>query len=194
MKTTVILATSADGKISDIYRIPASFPDDTAHLVQVAKQSDAVLMGAGTLRAHGGALSIGTPQIIVSRSGNIPPDLHFFNQKSPRWLITKNAPPSEDGWDQIMQYPEIEWPRIFEDLEAQGISSLAVLGGGELVGHLFDEELLDEFWFTYCPIVFGGHHAPNPIEGLGSRGIPLTLLSVKIERERIFAHYEISRK
>ena len=51
--TTVVLAMSADGKIADVKRSPARFGSaaDKAHLEKQVAQVDAVLFGAGTLRA-----------------------------------------------------------------------------------------------------------------------------------------------
>jgi 5-amino-6-(5-phosphoribosylamino)uracil reductase len=104
--TTAIFAMSADGKISDYQRSGRKFgsQQDFRQLEECVAASDAVLMGAGTLRSGGTAMRVlsddlfeqrkteGKPpqprQLIVSRSGNIPRDLKFFHQPIPRWLIT----------------------------------------------------------------------------------------------------------
>ncbi|MDR9405249.1 MAG: dihydrofolate reductase family protein, partial [Halothece sp. Uz-M2-17] len=53
--TTVVLAMSADGKIADTARSAAEFSShiDRAHLERQVAKADAILFGAGTLRAHG---------------------------------------------------------------------------------------------------------------------------------------------
>ena len=103
---TVILAISADGKIADAVRSPARFgsANDKAHLEQQVAASDAVLFGNGTLQAYGTAMRVISPellkqreqqgkppqpvQIVCSRSAQFDPNLRFFQQPVPRWLLT----------------------------------------------------------------------------------------------------------
>ncbi|MEG4629522.1 dihydrofolate reductase family protein [Microcoleus sp. AR_TQ3_B6] len=103
---TVILAISADGKIADAVRSPARFgsANDKAHLEQQVAASDAVLFGNGTLQAYGTTMRVISPellkqrelqgkppqplQIVCSRSSQFDPNLRFFQQPVPRWLLT----------------------------------------------------------------------------------------------------------
>lgn len=104
--TTAIFAMSADGKISDVRRSGRKLGSkhDFRQLEECVAASDAVLMGAGTLRSGGTAMRVLSDdlfqqreaqgrspqprQLIVSRSGQIPRDLPFFHQPIPRWLVT----------------------------------------------------------------------------------------------------------
>ena len=107
--TTVVLAMSADGKIADFRRAPARFGSkaDKAHLEEQIAASDAVLFGAGTLRAYGTTLTVSHPtllqhrmrggksaqplHIVITHSANLNPELHFFQQPIRRWLLTTTA-------------------------------------------------------------------------------------------------------
>ncbi|MEH1965921.1 MULTISPECIES: RibD family protein [unclassified Nostoc] len=107
--TTVVLAMSADGKIADFRRSPARFGSrvDKAHLEKQIAASDAVLFGAGTLRAYGTTLTVldptlvelrvqeGKPRqpvhIVTTHSANLNPEIHFFKQPVRRWLLTTTA-------------------------------------------------------------------------------------------------------
>jgi 5-amino-6-(5-phosphoribosylamino)uracil reductase len=107
--TTVVLAMSADGKIADFRRAPARFGSkaDKAHLEEQIAASDAVLFGAGTLRAYGTTLTVSHPtllqhriqsgksaqplHIVITQSANLDPELHFFQQPIQRWLLTTPA-------------------------------------------------------------------------------------------------------
>lgn len=74
--TTVVLAMSADGKIADVRRSPARFQSltDRTHLEEQIAASDAVLLGAGTLRAYGTTLRISHPQLLLQRKQcSLPP-------------------------------------------------------------------------------------------------------------------------
>jgi 5-amino-6-(5-phosphoribosylamino)uracil reductase len=124
LHATVILAISADGKIADAVRSPARFGSakDKAHLEQQVATSDAVLFGNGTLQAYGTAMRVISPelvkqrelqgkppqpvQIVCSRSSQFDPNLRFFQQPVPRWLLTgqdsretalPSPYPTEDG-------------------------------------------------------------------------------------------------
>jgi 5-amino-6-(5-phosphoribosylamino)uracil reductase len=102
---TVVLAMSTDGKIADRTRSAARFGSaiDKAHLEQQLAQADAMLFGAGTLRAYGTTLRVTHPellqqrqgkqpiQIVCSRSAQLNPDYRFFQQPVPRWLLTTEA-------------------------------------------------------------------------------------------------------
>jgi len=106
---TIVLAMSADGKISDVRRSPARFGSaaDKAHLEKQIAIADGVLLGAGTLRAYGTTMPIANPkllqqlqadgkppqpvQILVSKSAHIDRNLRFFQQPVPRWLLTTAA-------------------------------------------------------------------------------------------------------
>lgn len=107
--TTVVLAMSADGKIADVRRSPARFGSrvDKAHLEKQIAASDAVLFGAGTLRAYGTTLTISDPtlvqiraqggkspqpvHIVTTHSANLNPEINFFKQPVRRWLLTTTA-------------------------------------------------------------------------------------------------------
>ncbi|MGL6135978.1 MAG: dihydrofolate reductase family protein, partial [Planktothrix sp.] len=68
-QTTVILAMSADGKISDEMRSPARFgsEQDKLHLEQQVAQMDGVLFGAGTLNAYQTTIKINSPKLLKHR-------------------------------------------------------------------------------------------------------------------------------
>lgn len=74
--TTVVLAMSADGKITDILQSPARFGSaaDRSHLETQIAQADGVLFGAQTLRAYGSTLKITSSDLLQQRQQqDIPP-------------------------------------------------------------------------------------------------------------------------
>ena len=196
---TVVLAMTADGKIADRGRSPARFSTaaDQSHLEQQIALVDAVLFGAGTLRAYGTSLPISNPQllqarqqkskplqpihIVCSASASLDPHLRFFSQSLPRWLLTTAAGAQswqESGFERIVvaeaKQPEkschnspIDWVKAFAQLGDLGIQKVAILGGGQLVASLLAQQLIDEVWLTVCPLILGGVDAPTPVEGKG---------------------------
>jgi 5-amino-6-(5-phosphoribosylamino)uracil reductase len=219
--TTVILAMTADGKIADERRSPARFGSaaDKAHLEEQISLVDAVLFGAGTLRAYGTSLPITNPDllqqrrerspqpihIVCSASGKIDPQLRFFSQPLPRWLLTTAT--GAKLWQGKREFAQIlvfetkdklikslDWSEALTKLKLLGIDKLAILGGGELIASLLKADAIDEFWLTICPVIFGGREAPTPVEGIGfsqQQGQRLELLSVKQVEQEIFLHYRL---
>ena len=222
-KTTVVLAMTADGKIADKNRSPARFGTtaDKIHLETQVSVADGVIFGAGTLRAYGTTLSITTPQllqeraersqqpqpiqIVVSATGNLDPQLRFFKQPVPRWLLTTDF--GSKAWLNKTEFTkiiiaatsqqdrlEINWIKTLAQLHQLGLKKLAILGGGELVASLLSAHLIDELWLTVCPVIFGGSNAPTPVEGIGftqSQSQKLQLLEIKQINSEDFLHYSV---
>ncbi|MEG4800795.1 dihydrofolate reductase family protein [Microcoleus sp. ARI1-B5] len=211
---TVILAISADGKIADAVRSPARFgsANDKAHLEQQVAASDGVLFGNGTLQAYGTTMRVISPellkqrelagkppqpvQIVCSPSPKFDPNLRFFQQPVPRWLLTAEGEDGERGrggegesqtptnspllsssfllpskFDRTIYAKtaggEIDWIDAFQQLASLGIKRLAILGGGKLIASVLAAGLVDELWLTVCPLILGGADAPTPVEGKG---------------------------
>ena len=224
---TVVLAMSVDGKIADIERSPARFGSaaDKRHLETQISQADGILFGAGTLRTYGTTLKVSQPQllqkrqmlgklpqpvqIVCSGSGLIDPQLRFFQQPVPRWLLT-----SAEGLSFWQGRPEFErvllfyseasdqargnqailtadWSQILQALGGLGLERLAVTGGGELVASLLAADVIDELWLTVCPLILGGA-APSLVAGAGfleAAAPRLVLLSAAAVGSEVFLHY-----
>jgi 5-amino-6-(5-phosphoribosylamino)uracil reductase len=220
--TAVVLAMSADGKISDFRREPARFGSraDKAHLEKQIAASDAVLFGAGTLRAYGTTLTVshstllqyqtkgGQPlqpvHIVITDSAKLNPEIKFFQQPVKRWLLTTTAGavPWQEGseFEQILVFEtptgKIDVLAALQHLATLHITRLVVLGGGELVASLLELDLIDEFWLTVCPLILGGTTAPTPVDGGGflSHLAPqLQLLEVHTVEQEVFLHYRLQR-
>lgn len=231
---SVVFAVSMDGKIGDDRRSRARFGSsvDRRHLEQQVAQADGVLMGAGTLRSEGSAMGVydaalikarqqrgqapQPTQIIASPSGDISPDLNFFNQKCPRWLLTlpDNVKKweSQPGFNQVQQFTvssngangvkgvngtsgssTIDWPATLGRLKEEGIHHLAVLGGGTLVAALSEIGVIDEWHLTVCPLIIGGQHAPTPVDGeigfMADVAPRFALKSADAVGHEVFLHY-----
>lgn len=223
---TVILAMSADGKIADESRRAARFTTktDLTHLESQIAINDAVIFGAGTLRAYGTTLPISNPellrkrknenkqeqplQIVCSRSGNLNPNWRFFSQSIPRGLLTTSL--GADKWCQLQtnarlfdhvfiadnrDYKLINWQSFFQQLTKLGHYKIAILGGGNLVASLFAQDLINELWLTVSPSIIGGKNAPTPVDGNSlSPFKSLQLKEVKQVKNELFLNYLVINK
>lgn len=217
--TTAILATTADGKISDFQRSPARFGSraDRSHLEAQIAAVDGVLFGRETLSAYQTTLPIRDRQLLEQRrdakkppqpvhvvcslSGNLDRQWRFFGQPIPRWLLT-----SMEGaklWSGSSCFDRVivvetgqHWRSTFRTLYQLGLHRVAILGGGELVASLLAEDLIDEFWLTICPLMVGGRNAPGVVGGEGfllRSAKSLRLLSAEAIGEEVFLHYAVDR-
>lgn len=197
MKTTLVLAMTADGKITDAAKSPPTFGSDRdyAHLEEQIALADAILVGSGTLSDGGSAVQIAKPeliqaridrgqpvqppQIICSRSGKIDPQMPFFSQPFDRWLVTTKTgsagwigKDSKDSFDRVLvcetaDGTDIDWQVVTDILTELGIENICFLGGSELAASLFAAEFIDELWLTVCPFIYGGSGSTSPVAGEG---------------------------
>lgn len=214
MRTTLVLAMSIDGKIANVQREPDKFASqqDFWRLEKLVAAADGVLMGAGTLRAHGTTMRVlaegsiadrlaqGLPaqpiQIICSGTGNISKDLKFFRQPVPRWLLTSKL--GTGGWTEGLEFQQIlvspgnriDWLWAWQQLAAARIDQLCILGGAEIATALWQLDLIDELYLTICPIVMGGSSAPTICDGLGlEKWQRLKLLECETIEGEVFLRY-----
>ncbi|MDJ0647466.1 MAG: RibD family protein [Xenococcaceae cyanobacterium MO_188.B19] len=149
---------------------------------------------------------------VCSASGKIDPKLKFFSQPIPRCLITTKV--GAKLWEHQSEFERVlvidspntmiehskpnwdHWETTLYRLQQLKINKLAILGGGELVGSLFQANLVDELWLTVCPVILGGKNSPTPVEGRGflqSQAIKLKLIEIKQIEQEIFLHYSVNK-
>lgn len=214
---------TADGKITDKASSPARFGSraDKLHLEKQISLVDGVLFGAGTLRSYGTTLPITnlellqarqtrsqSPQpfqIVCSASGKLNPQLRFFSQPIPRWLVTTSRGAEfwrgKSAFERVLgsgsqNTQSIEWSEILAQFKQLGIDKLAILGGGKLIASLLEVDAVDELHLTICPIIFGGQNASTPVAGKGwlqEQGRKLELVGVNQIEQEVFLHYKVIR-
>lgn len=218
--TVVVLALSVDGKIADRTRSHPTFGSkhDFDHLEQQVAAADAVLFGSTTLKAGGTAMRVLNPdriaqrvkdgkpeqpiQIVCTRTADIKPDLPFFQQPIPRYLLTTAVGAQRwqglAGFDRVLLAEttdqQVDWHQGFAQLYQDGVKHIAVLGGGEIVAALLEVDLLDELHLTICPILLGSSTAPTPVAGAGflqEEAPRLELLTLKQIENELFLHYRV---
>jgi 5-amino-6-(5-phosphoribosylamino)uracil reductase len=192
----LVLAVSLDGRLAPAEGGAAQLggSGDRRVLEESLAWADGCLIGAETLRLHGSTCLIHAPDLleqrhgaarppqpaslVVSRSGQFPAQLPFFQQPIDRWLLAPASPasvpdqPSDQAPDQrhlhvpgFQRHLPLEpWPRLLSGLAAEGLERLLVLGGAQLAASLLREGLIDELQLTLCPQVLGGPHGWVPLQ------------------------------
>ena len=143
-----------------------SGPAARAHAHRQRARVDAILIGAGTLRADNPRLTVrGVPptgaddpapqpwRVVLTRGGDLPAGAHLFtDEHRERTLVFRRKPLA----------------RVLAELGARQVTSVLIEGGGQVLGQAFDAGLVDAVQFYFTPWLAGG-----PVEAVAGRGLAL---------------------
>jgi riboflavin-specific deaminase-like protein len=217
----VNMAITADGKIATASRSIHTFgsPRDSRNLYDLRSRSDAILCGARTVEETGATLDNGDPRftrarirsgrsphpirVVVSGAGSFSTRARLWeNRDSPIHLWLSQAAPA-GRIQQLERLADHLWisPGARIDLrlglgllaQNHGVRDVMVEGGGGLNDALFQADLVDELYLTWCPLLFGGAAAPTISDGLGVASLAdaarFTLSSSRRFGDEIFLIY-----
>lgn len=193
MDVVVNAAMSVDGKLSTRAReqVAISGPADFERVDQLRADSDAVMVGVGTVLADDPHLDLddtalkqqrqqhakpaNPARVIADSRGRTPLDARILDDVAKTIVLAaKTIPESRQqqlesaGAEVLITGEQRVEPTIaIEKLEKQGIKTLMVEGGGELIFSLFEAGVVDELSVFIGPMVIGGRDAPTLADGEG---------------------------
>jgi 5-amino-6-(5-phosphoribosylamino)uracil reductase len=191
------LATSVDGKIATQSRVHFSLgtPADRRLMQVLRKRADAVIIGAGTLRAfHGPILCSGAQKpinvVVSSQLKGLSTSWKFFTNRSTRKILFVLPEASTTQIRKFAPFAEIyqlDAPtrrkpiavQIVQTLEKLGVRNLLVEGGGGLMWDFIEPGLLDEMYITLTPRILGGSQSPSLVDGKGFT--PENIVNLKLK-------------
>jgi riboflavin-specific deaminase-like protein len=178
-------AVSLDGCLDDTgpERLRLSGPEDFDRVDAVRASVDAILIGAGTLRAdnprllvdeterRAARLASGRPEYplraVVSGSGDLDPDAVLWHTGGEKVLYTTDegagrARRAGLTADIVPLGPGLDWRAVLTHLhEARGVRRLMVEGGGTVHTQLLRQGLADELQLAVAPLIVGDPAAPR---------------------------------
>jgi riboflavin-specific deaminase-like protein len=178
-------AVSLDGYLDDTgpERLLLSSPADFDRVDEVRASVDAILIGAGTIRADNPRLLVNSPErravrvaagkpeyplkVTVSGSGDLDPDAKFWHTGGEKLLCTtdKGAERARAlglAADIAPLGPDLDWRRLLEHLhDVRGVRRLMVEGGGTIHTQLLQQGLADELQLVLAPLFVGAPDAPR---------------------------------
>lgn len=141
------------------------------HAHQLRAQVDAILVGAGTVRADNPQLTVrGVPaarqpwRVVLSRSGTLPSKARLFTD---RFV------------DRTLVFRQIELNVLLGELGAKEITSVLLEGGGRTLGEALDGKLIDKVQVYAAPILSGG-----PVVAFAGNGVNSTAEAPRLDRVR----------
>ncbi len=203
-----VMAASLNGKIgaesleSDAARqtLGLSSPEDYAFLCKQIRESDAIIVGATSVRANGACLDVagrhGTPPIwyVLSEKG-LSQDIPFWQQHNiPRIIVSTHAMtiPKSSGVNFLEIKPSENIARsIYKDLEKKGLKRVLLFGGGVVNRWFYEEGLVDELKLTLSPLFIGGVGQPELIDSHIRQHVRFRLVSSQQAESFVFLSYEV---
>ncbi|MDG5759790.1 2,5-diamino-6-(ribosylamino)-4(3H)-pyrimidinone 5'-phosphate reductase [Natronococcus sp. A-GB1] len=207
MHVVVNAAMSADGKLSSRRReqIAISGDEDFARMDRLRADSDAVVVGVGTVLADDPHLTVkeesliadrrdrGEPahpaRVVVDSTGRTPLDAAVLDDAATTYVCTSERAMVDDRMDLSNRAElitagddRVDLLRAFATLQGQGLERIMVEGGGELIFSLFEAGLVDELRVFVGPKVIGGRDAPTLADGEGFVAEFPTLELERLER------------
>ncbi len=219
----VNMAMSADGKITTAARETPRMTSrrDRDTMDRLRAEADAILIGAGTLRADHPKLHVraesmrrrrrelgrtrGLLKVVVTASGDVDPASRSLEDPdSGGILIVTTESAAHRNLDALadrgrvwrLGATRVDLSALLGKLAAEGVERLLVEGGGELNAQLFEDDLVDELYLTVAPAILGGRDAPTPVEGHGftmAGRRRLALVSVERDGDELYTRWSVER-
>lgn len=207
-------AVSLDGYLDDTgpERLLLSSPADFDRVDEVRASVDAILVGAGTIRADNPRLLVNSPErraartaegkpeyplkVTVSGSGDLDPTAKFWHTGGAKVLYTTDEGARRAGAlglaaDVVPLGPGLDWRRLLEHLhDVRGVERLMVEGGGTIHTQLLLQGLADELQLVLAPVFVGDAKAPRLFGPGGYQGGRLRLVDSRRIEDVVLMRYE----
>lgn len=206
MKIVNIMASSLDGFIAiktredDHERMTAglSSPEDQEFLRQELSQSDAVIIGANSIRSNGGCavLSPGegaNPHWFILTSQGLEARLPFWQQHTvPRTLVARDKVSVYASDVNLLTYGVHDHVTfLVKTLEMRGFKRVLLFGGGDINADYYNQKQVHELKLTLSPVLVGSKNAPHLLVPKLTVPIQLSLMASHVKGNFVFLHYTV---
>jgi riboflavin-specific deaminase-like protein len=205
MVSSVDGRTAVEGKSS-----PLGSETDRQTMRTLRSRSDAVMIGAGTLRAERLSLGLDEPSgrqplaVIATKTGDVPLESNLIVGEHQEVLVitTQDAPKNLDDRlresARVLRAPAtpsgaINLGEALEVLRARHTVEVLLVEGGPSLNHaLISQNLADELFLTLAPKLLGGT-SYELLDGPALAPIDAKLLSAHLAGSEFFLRYALSK-
>ncbi|MCS0601549.1 dihydrofolate reductase family protein [Streptomyces sp. LP11] len=208
-------AVSLDGYLDDTgpERLLLSSPADFDRVDEVRASVDAILVGAGTIRAdnprllvnsaerRAARLAAGRPayplKVTVTATGDLDPGAHFWHTGGDKLVYTTDRGAEQAArllGDTAAVVPlgtALDWRALLTHLgEVRGVERLMVEGGGLVHTQLLRQGLADELQLVLAPLFVGDPEAPRLFGPGAYQGGRLRLVETRRIEDVVLTRYQ----
>lgn len=165
--TVAQIGQSLDGRIATVTgdAKDISGPDGLAHLHRMRALADGVLIGARTALHDRPRLTVrlckgeNPARILLDPRGRVPDDLDIFREDGARRIVVQAVDRPRPAGVEVIRLAERDgWiapEEILAALQARGIATLLVEGGGITIGRFLEAGLLTRVQVAISPLLIG---------------------------------------
>jgi 2,5-diamino-6-(ribosylamino)-4(3H)-pyrimidinone 5'-phosphate reductase len=221
---TVNFAMSADGKLSTVERrqVKISGPADFLRVDRLKAETDAIMVGIGTILADDPSLTVKSEdlrqwrrrmgweenplRVVVDSAGRTPSDASVLRKGPGKRVIGCSKAADPEAVKRLRPFADIivagdakvDLAGLLSGLSGMGINKLLVEGGGTLLWSMFENRLVDEMFQFIGNVFIGGAGSPTPADGAGflreSEFTRMGLISATPLDEGVLLHWRIKQE
>lgn len=139
-------AITVDGFLGARERLILSSPEDREAVLELRDTVDAILIGAGTLKADNPSLLAKSKKpirVVITRHANFKAGLNLFIDSLARTLVYHSNPSCKEKSD-YYYFEKLDLNSILKHLKSIGIKRLLVEGGASVLSQFYSHGLFDE--------------------------------------------------
>jgi 2,5-diamino-6-(ribosylamino)-4(3H)-pyrimidinone 5'-phosphate reductase len=188
-------AMSLDGKIASKSgkQIKISCEEDIKRMYKLRHNSDAVLVGIGTVLSDDPKLTVKEKyvknpkhpvRIVLDTNCKTPTNALVVNNTTKTLIITdKKCNKKYQNNVELIKCKSdgkgfINLENLIEILKEKGIQKLMVEGGSTVIGSFLKSNLLDDMYVYVAPMIIGGTNTPSLVKNI-NENINLRLVKIK---------------
>lgn len=207
MRLINVMASSLDGRIGAHDRegdderqaLGMSNPEDQRLLRHHIERSEAIVVGATSIRANGACLDhpgkSGKPPVwYIYAQSPIPEHFEFWKQTHiPRVIVSPKPLPivSGSGVENLVFGSEEPAVFLYKRLLGKRYESVLLFGGGIINSWFYEQGLVNQLELTIAPLMIGKVQAPFLVAPQLTRTLQFLLVSSHVSESFVFLSYSV---
>jgi 2,5-diamino-6-(ribosylamino)-4(3H)-pyrimidinone 5'-phosphate reductase len=159
-----------------------SSEEDITRVHALRADSDAILVGAGTVLADDPKLDVkwdllgrtgkNPLRVVLDGRGRVPEGALVLDERAPSVVFTARGAPAGKHRVAVDRAPDggLDLAQVLKELGARGVRRLMIEGGGAVMGSFLSQDRVDVMSIYVAPRILGTPGAPRLWDHLGAKG------------------------